>query len=322
MFRAFGQQRPATNHVDMTFGDAENWLSFDRCNYSLGHILIGDDETGPSIYLLRFAPDSILLPGQAHAHGSDAFKIAITGEFHAVPEVYKPGDFRLQQGWKTYPGNAGIAYGPEGGWEIVMMADRRGTRLRPAVGSQDDYPERAMESELARKFGIGGDMFSNDPASGAGPSAIASTLKEKLRRGRISGSFSESRDWVAVTPTTNITVALIGDKAKGPVIILAETQPGACAMPRSRFGTEALHVIIDGSCDIGGQRYAKGDMRIQNPDSWCEPMQALDDGLKEVIVLGDRRHLSARSDGPGWPAALAEIVTRLGDSLATPPLAA
>jgi hypothetical protein len=49
------------------------------------------------------------------------------------PARYGPGEFRFQQGWKPY-GADGVAAGPDGGWTVLMFADRRGVRVPGVAG--------------------------------------------------------------------------------------------------------------------------------------------------------------------------------------------
>jgi hypothetical protein len=201
-----------------------------------------------------------------------------------------------------------------------MMADRRGTRRRLAVEPVGfEHAEENFLRGLACTFGFSGDVFSDDPEAGAGPSAIASTLaspdRAKLRLGKLNASFADSHMWDAVSPSTQMAVTLLGDKDRGPVLAFVDTEAGQRAAPRHRFGTEALHIVVEGSCRIGHKIYHAGDMRIQDADAWCEPVEALGGRLKEVIVLGDRRYLNAESASEGWPYRLSKMAELLRDRL-------
>jgi hypothetical protein len=83
-------------------------------------------------------------------------------------------------------------------------------------------------------------------------------------------------------------------------------------MPQTRFETEVFRMVVAGSCDIDGQIYEYGDIRIQRPGAACGPVVAGPNGLQEVLILGDRRHaVPTVENNEMWPATLGAIVDDL-----------
>jgi len=336
MFRTHGRPSMVDGHVDMSFRETQNWLSFneDAKNFAFidegsralvfNLILIGDEAVGPGIFVTAAAP-GLEIPKEmravAHAHGCDNWRISLLGDFHMGPEEYGPGEYRLQEGWRVYPEDD-QSYGPDGGWQVVFMADRRGLKRRLAVEPPQGvvYPEELVAPKIAEKFEFNCDLVSDDPAMTAGPTAIASTIgppgHAKLRMGKLNGSFADSDKWSAVAPATRMAVTLLGNKDKGPVLVFVHTEASEVAAPRSRVPTELYRLVVEGSCRIGGKIYEKGDMRIQEAGMWCEPVEALEGGLKELLIFGDRNGLEAiETTGEGWPRALPAVVAELGRAL-------
>jgi hypothetical protein len=298
----------------MSIRDTAGWYEFKEGAFVFNLLMIGDEDAGPTVSLLSAAPGSMLPVSPAHAHASDSFRIALKGHIHMDPDVYGPGEFRFQEGWRVYPGHGDVSFGPEGQWEIIVMGDSRGQKMRPAVDFEPN-PENELLKSIARDFETVGDVLSDDPAMGAGPSAIASTLAPKLRMGKLNGSYSDSAKWEEVAPGVRAAVAVMGDRVRGPVLVCTDVEANSRAMSRARFGTELVRIVIAGSCRIGDKIYDQGDVRIQKPNHWCDDVEALENGLRELIVLGDRRHLDLEAND-AWPASIPGYVEALVQSLA------
>lgn len=321
MLRTIGETSAGEGYVNMSFRQPQTWESYDdEGSFYFTIILFGDDECGPGLFLTYTRPGIVVPRSIPHTHASDNWRISLLGDFHMGRDTYGPGDYRLQEGGKVYPDD-NVAYGAEGGWEINIMADRRGMQVRPAIPlpNGEEYHEVQAIRDAAIKFGFAGDALSDDPSKGAGPSAIASTMvppqKTRLSMGHLNGTFADSDKWTEVSPATRVAVTLFGEGQGGPVLIFTDTKAGQVAMPGSRFGTEMFRAVVSGSCMIGDQLYQAGDVRVQEAGASCETVRALDDGLKEVIVLGDRRVLNVDSDDDGWPRQLPAIVGGLQNRL-------
>src|SRR5688572_23635358 len=98
------------------------------------------------------------------------------------------------------------------------MGDRRGTRGRPA--GREDTEMDETNAYVAEVLGLGGDLVSDDPADGSGPSALASTLGPPANSGKLNGSFAASDTWPTLCPGTRAAVTLMGDPECGPVVVL------------------------------------------------------------------------------------------------------
>src|SRR5205823_252902 len=91
--------------------------------------------------------------GTAHGHDSDSWRMSLLGESHMGTATYGPGEFRFQQGGKPY-GKDDFAAGPNGGYHLVMFADRRGFRTRP-VKKELEPIIKPQDDRAARALGIG-----------------------------------------------------------------------------------------------------------------------------------------------------------------------
>jgi hypothetical protein len=234
-------------------------------------------------------------------------------------ETYNPGEFRFQDGWRMY-GSEEILNGPDGHWLFIIMADRRGFRRRGVVGWDPETPEAkgeiAMQHYLAKTCEFDGDLVDADGHVRPGPAALQTTLGRQSNSGKLNGSFADQENWRAVSDATRAVVSVMGEPTSGPVLILADTKPHEVAMAGCSFDTELLRFVVAGSCSIDGRIYQEGDIRLQLPGKPCGPVAAGPDGLREILVLGDRRHAAPTfTDGAAWPAALGDIVQGLLEDL-------
>lgn len=316
MFRAKGTPKTYEGHMDMSFRDTEGWYAFKEFGFVFNLIKIGDEQAGPMFSMLNAFPGAKMPVSAAHAHASDSFRVALKGHIHMDPKAYEALEFRYQEGWRVYPGHGDVVIDDHGMWEIVLLGDSRGQKARSAVKIEGPDVDNELLKVIAADFEMVGDVMSDDPADGAGPSAITTTLAPRPRMGKLEGSYANSTQWDEVAPGVRATIALIGDAQKGPVVICTDVAPNACAMPHSRFGTEVLRVVVDGDSEIGEFTYQMGDVRVQMPDMPCDDVMAGDRGLKELIVLGDRRHLAIEAGSSAWPSSISGYVDSLRQNLA------
>lgn len=304
MERTFSDVEPleaTDDHVLWSFRDMGRWLNVG--GPALLWVMLGDPTTGPLFGFSHFPP-GVHFSGPAHCHASDTFKISLKGEFSIGRKRFGPGEFRVQPGWKVYP-SEGLVSGPDGGWELIFSGDRRGLRVRFAKellpGSEEDEREWAhRRATSAYLRDVGGDLLSDDPADGCGPSTLTTTSRDVAERGNLDGSFARHGSWPSVTPRTRALVSLMGDRTTGPVHVLAVTEAGGTASPACRLDTEVLRLVIDGSCEIDGRTYSTGDIRVQRAGRRCGPVVAGPDGLHELVVIGDRRALDEVTDDTSW----------------------
>lgn len=294
------------------FSRAEEW---EGILLPAGFAFLGDDERGPVIRMMALPP-GLSTDGEdgksapPHGHASDNFRIALRGSLKMGVHSYGPGEFRLQQGWKAY-GSDTVAEGPDGGWEMLMFADRRGMRMRPTRTRPDDpIPYLDVEKDVAAWMGYHSDWFGDEPGATCLLSQLVSTLGSPVRGG-ITGSFADPSNWLPATEGSRVAVTLMGDAERGPVVVMACTEPSACAAGRGRIQTETFRLVVDGQCEIGEMTYRIGDMRIDQAGAATERVVAGEGGLKEIIVYGDRREIPSLEIAEGWPCELPGIVDGL-----------
>ena len=76
----------------------------------------------------------------AHAHASDNWRISVRGTTNMGRDTYEQGQFRFHDGGVPYASD-NFAWGPEGGYGIIVFADRRGFAIRPVKA---EIAERIM----------------------------------------------------------------------------------------------------------------------------------------------------------------------------------
>jgi hypothetical protein len=300
--------------LDFSFHDLDSWVGLP---IPAAYVMLGDDDCGPLVAFTALPPGAGTDGGSgengpAHGHASDSFRMPLLGEVKMGAWTFGPGQFRLQKGWKPY-GEDTIAAGRDGGWEVLMYADRRGVRVRPVRSKPDDpIPYMEVERQFSEWTGWKGDWFGDDPNNPCPPSTLSTSLGAP-GNGGVSGSFADTVNWQSVSSGTKVAVGLVGDHVAGPVVVLCETEPGARASSALCLDTEVLRIVYGGSCTIGPKRYGHGDMRVDAAGVRVEPVIAGADGLREVVIIGDRRALASLEPGDGWTAALGDLVNKLGN---------
>lgn len=274
---------PAVNgQVNLSFRDVEGWRRFFGVGKSLD-LLMGDDTAGAYILFSCFGPMEDEMPrGPAHGHDSDTWRISIQGTTNVGKYAYTQGQFRFQDGSITYPGD-NVAWGPQGGYGMLIFADRRGWPARPV---DKKFQERAavQQKPFSDKLGIQVEHTRPDASS-----TIRTTLGETFH-GHLDSSFETAGDWNEVSTGTRAAVSLMGERRVGPVLVLLNSDPGARVVPAGRLGTEALHVIAEGSCTVDGATKTLGDFWLSEAGAQSEVV-AGPEGLSHVLVIGERQML-------------------------------
>lgn len=308
-------------YVDLSFNVPEHWTFKAQRIAEITEpdnttfIKIGDAERGPAIDCHLNLPGTIKSVYPAHGHASDNFRVAVRGGFDMGSVHYSTGEFRFQQGWKPYASDT-LAYGPDGGWLVNMFADRRGTRMRPVKAVPEPSAEIAAAVAAVYQWDHStGDALSDDPTKAAGPAALVSTMHGSSRAPHLDGSYAASESWTSVDHSRTVT-ALLGDRLCGPVLVLCDTDAGRMSAPGGlKFETELLRIIVGGSGRIGEKTYVAGDMRCQYVDASADEVIAGPDGLREMIIIGDRRGAIPSVKGPGWTNAIASTLSALTSAL-------
>ena len=272
-------------HVDLDFRACEHWRPLS--DGSGLTILLGDDEVGPLVFLSAFPPTDEQMPLTfPHAHASDNWRISVRGTQNMGRTSYEAGQFRLQDGGVPYPSD-NAAWGEDGGFGIVMFADRRGFAVRPVKKS---VAAKVGPQQIKVGKALGINMM--DPCPSA--RAIASTFGG-TERGHLDHGFEHAATWEEFGPGARTAVSLLGDPSHGPAMVYVQADAGAVALPGRTLNTEVFTVVIDGSAEVGGTTLDVGCVRIDESGTSQPAVVAGPDGLSIVSVIADRQVLDSES---------------------------
>lgn len=297
-------------HVDVTYTDRTGWSQ--DLGATILPILLGDPHCGPFVVLSYVEPTDEMMPlSFAHAHASDNWRISVRGTTNMGRDTYEQGQFRFHDGGVPYASD-NFAWGPDGGYGIIMFADRRGFAIRPVKA---EVAEKVVPGQEAAGALLGIDM--QDPCPGA--PAIATTLG-RTSRAHLDGGFDTSSSWDEVAPGVRMAAGVAGEPEAGPVLVLLDCAPGVEAVPEHRLGTEVLVAPVTGSVEAAGATLAQGDVRLEEADVDHGALVAGPDGVQLVLIVADRRALAAALDegrvaGP-LGASLSTVLPALLDDLA------
>lgn len=282
------------DHVDLSFREPGEWLDLPYPESSGGQIslmLFGDERDGPFAVLGATDPTDMASPrGPAHGHESDSWRISLIGSSPMGNEEYGPGEFRWQDGGRPY-GADGYASGRDGGYHLVMFGDRRGFATQPVKKELTEHFAQ-RDAGVAMLFSI--DVPDEYPAEARG---MATTIGARDKAGKVNGSFADSAPWQPAGPGVRASAGVMGHLAVGPLILLARADAAAEVVAPEASGTEVVVMVVAGSCTIGDETYAQGDLRIQTAGSSLPSIVAGPDGADLTIVIADRSALQL-SDAP------------------------
>jgi hypothetical protein len=311
-----------TRPIRLSFSDPSNWkysVVSEEDSFHGASVKIGDPLSGATIILFASAPGVFPPNYPAHGHASDSFRITVRGAAPTGEFNYLPGEFRFQEGWKPY-GADNLARGRDGGWQMLMFADRRGAMARPVKA--DQAPPGGGE-ESAAFLGIDrGDIFprGDERFCEPGPSGLAATLgRERPKHSYVNGSFDKTETWLTTSDASKVAGALLGHMVSGPLVLLFSAAPGSSvSFGSTPLGTEVVQLIVSGSGSIADDTLVAGDIHITPTDVPCPTLTAGTAGVHEVIVFGDRRAAIAADPSSGELAALLQpLVQQLLSSLPT-----
>lgn len=296
MYRILSSEPMASSdgHVDASFTDRTGW-SQDMGATILG-ILAGDDRCGPFIVLSHVEPTEEQMPlSFAHAHASDNWRISVRGTTNMGRDAYHQGQFRFHDGGVPYASD-NFAWGPDGGYGIIMFADRRGFAIRPVKA---EIAERITPQQQAAGAFLGIDM--QDPCPGA--PAIATTMGPTTRA-HLDGGFDASDGWEEILPGVRMAAGIAGDPACGPMLVFLHCAAGCEALPVRSVGSETLVAPVDGSVRAADMILTQGDVRLEEPDVEHPALVAGPDGAQLVVIFADRRALRSALDSGALPGAV------------------
>ena len=300
---------PVDGHIDLTFTDRSGW--FEDMGATVLAMMLGDATCGPFVVLSYVEPSEEQMPlSFAHAHASDNWRISVRGTTNMGRDTYEQGQFRFHEGGVPYASD-NFAWGPEGGYGIIMFADRRGFAILPVKA---DIAERvAPEQEVAGAF-LGIDM--QNPCPGA--PAIATTMGPTARA-HLDGGFDRSGQWDAIAPGVRMAAGIAGEPTCGPVLVFLDGAAGAEVVPVRSIGSEMIVAPVTGSIDVAGATMTQGDVRVEEAGVDHPALVAGPDGAQLVVIFGDRRALrSALAEGTmagALGAALATVLDELRSQL-------
>ena len=296
-------------HVDLDFAERSGWT--ENMGATVLAIMIGDERCGPFVVLSYVDPTDVQMPlSFAHAHASDNWRISVRGTTNMGRDSYEQGQFRFHDGGVPYASD-NFAWGPEGGYGIIMFADRRGFAILPVKA---DIAERvAPEQEVAGAF-LGIDM--QNPCPGA--PAIATTMGPTARA-HLDGGFDTSGQWDAIAPGVRMAAGIAGEPTCGPVLVFLDGAAGTEVVPVRSIGSETIVAPVSGSIDVAGATMTQGDVRVEEAGVDHPALVAGPDGAQLVVIFGDRRALrSALAEGTmagAMGAALATVLDELRSKL-------
>jgi hypothetical protein len=225
-------------------------------------------------------------------------------------DAYEQGQFRFHDGGVPYASD-NFAWGADGGYGIIMFADRRGFAIRPVKA--EIAAKVTPEQELAGKF-LGIDM--QDPCPGA--PAIATTLGPTERAHR-DGGFDNSEGWTEIAPGVRMAAGLAGEPTAGPVLVFVACAAGCEALPARTVATETVLAPVSGSVDASGVTLVQGDVRVEERDVAHPALVAGAGGVQLVLIFADRRGLRSALDAGtlagALGAALSTALAQLQDQL-------
>ena len=147
-------------HVDASFERRDGWA--EDLGATILPILFGDETCGPFAVLSHVAPMDEQMPlSFAHAHASDNWRISVRGTTNMGKDAYEQGQWRFHDGGKPYASD-NFAWGPDGGFGIIVFADRRGFAINPVKA---EIAEKVVPQQRAAGELLGIDM--QDPCPGA-----------------------------------------------------------------------------------------------------------------------------------------------------------
>ena len=301
---------PVDGHIDLSYRDRSGWS--ENMGATILPIMVGDDHCGPFVVLSYVEPSDEQMPlSFSHSHPSDNWRISVRGTTNMGRDTYVQGQFRFHDGGVPYASD-NFAWGPDGGYGIIMFADRRGFAITPvkaSIAAQVGPQQAAAGAEL------GIDM--QDPCPGA--PAIATTMGPTVRA-HLDGGFDTSDSWDEIAPGVRMAAGFAGEPTCGPVLVFLACGAGREAISSHSIGTEAIVAPVSGSVEADGVELTQGDVRVEEADVRHPALVAGPEGAHLVVIFADRRALRIALDDGGiegpLSGALTSVLTDLERQLA------
>ena len=291
---------PIDGHIDLTFAERSGW--FEDMGAMVLAMMLGDATCGPFVVFSYVEPSEEQMPlSFAHAHASDNWRISLRGTTNMGRDTYEQGQFRFHDGGVPYASD-NFAWGPDGGYGMIVFADRRGFAIRPVKA---EIAEKVGPQQAAAGAALGIDV--QDPCPGA--PAIATTLGP-TERAHLDGGFDTAGDWTAVADGVRMAVGLAGEPECGPVLVLLHGDAGREVLPARSVDTEVVVVPVSGSADAAGAVLTQGDVRVEEADTAQPALVAGPDGADVVVLVADRRALRTALDDATFTGGVADAIAR------------
>jgi hypothetical protein len=200
-----------------------------------------------------------------------------------------------------------FAWGPDGGYGIIMFADRRGFPIRPVKA---ELAERMTPAQEVAGRAMGIDV--QDPCPGA--PAIITTLGPTARA-HLDGGFDTSEQWDEIAPGVRMAAGLAGEPTCGPVLVFVDCAAGTEAIPVRSIGSETMVAPVSGSIDAAGATMNQGDVRVEEADVEHPALVAGPDGAQVVLIFADRRELRSALDDGRMSGALGAALSSVLEDL-------
>jgi hypothetical protein len=296
---------PVDGRVDLSYTQRSGWVA--DMGATILPILVGDDRCGPFVALSYVEPSEEQMPlSFAHAHASDNWRISVRGTTNMGRDTYEQGQFRFHDGGVPYASD-NFAWGPDGGYGIIVFADRRGFAIRPV---KEKIAERLGPQQVAAAAGLGIDM--QDPCPGA--PAIATTMGPTARA-HLDGGFDATDEWSEIGAGVRMAAGLAGEPTCGPVFVFLDCDAGREAVARRSIGTEVIVAPVSGSVDAAGVVLEQGDVRAEEGGREHPPLVAGPEGVHLVLIFADRRALRAAVDAGAFGGDLGTALGPVLDDL-------
>jgi alpha-D-ribose 1-methylphosphonate 5-triphosphate synthase subunit PhnG len=96
------------------------------------------------------------------------------------------------------------------------------------------------------------------------------------------------------------------------VILTISAEPESCLSPAASADAELLVAVMRGACTIGGERYDRGDIRVQRAGAELPTITAGSHGANVVLMLSDRRAPLRAVRDERWQARLEQLLEAAG----------
>lgn len=293
MFNGYEALTLTDEYLDLSFSNAEKPWTIMTEGGSIRFVTfdIGDPWSGPTVLLgyLNTKTDEVIDWSRVdplHCHGSDHFRATASGNYllgdgiqiHEVPA----GGFSFQEAgvfYRELPDEDTMV------WLLHVVGDRRGIRAflpwhtdRAALvysGNPNDIPLNKGETYI-------------DGLGERGIPAITTSMGS-CTDGYLNGTIEELRASEAGSNKHAVETGLLGDRESGPVVMLLNGAANSLVSVPTSCETERVLFIAAGSCRVGDAEYQAGDARVQAAGSILPEIHSNDDGVRAVILIGDRR---------------------------------